>query len=53
MKNFILINKSGETISTARAFNLNEAEEIFAIRKNLPVKKLLEIFSVLEASTSN
>ena len=31
MKNFILTNKSGETISTARAFNLNEAEEIFAI----------------------
>ena len=48
MKNYALKNSFGEVINQTKAISLSEAQEIFAIIKNLSLQELLSIFIVEE-----
>jgi hypothetical protein len=46
MKRFALKTKLGEVISYVSATNINEAIELFSIRKQLKLSELTKIFNV-------
>lgn len=49
MKKFVLKSKLGESIALNYSDDISEAEEFFAIMKNLKLNDLLRIFIVEEA----
>ena len=48
MKKFELKTKDGEIIATIKAFDINEANELFSLRKQITIDELLSIFKVEE-----
>ena len=48
MKKFELKTKDGESIATIKAFDINEANELFSLRKQITIDELLSIFKVEE-----
>lgn len=48
MKKFALTTKEGEIISTILSNDLDEAIELFSMRKHISSENLLEIFNIKE-----
>jgi hypothetical protein len=48
MKKFELKTQDDENISIVTAFDINEAIELFSIRKQITIDELLDIFKVNE-----